>query len=402
MTSEKQARQLLAYCLEGTPWPESLIDHLIEDDASRALFSIVVERLSDLFEPRLCDVYADLFSEIIGRMLPDDLHAPHLIDRYRRVRRPRITEPHHKSVRNVFVLSRVTLGADVAVTSVILDAAKRAFPNAEIYFAGPQKSWELFSGDARLHHMPVQYGRSSTLRDRLLVWPELREAACRRRSIVIDPDSRLTQLGLLPVCAENNYYFFESRAYAAASHDSLAKLAARWAAETFGIEGAKPYIELMPVTTKTPPFATTVSFGVGENPAKRLADPFETELLKLLPQPILIDKGAGGEEAERVERAVAACGGDIQTWEGSFAGFAAHIQRSQLFVGYDSAGGHAAAACGVPLISIFAGYPNDRMFERWRPTGDGPIRVVKVEPDRDPWPEIVAALHELAPEAGSK
>jgi hypothetical protein len=28
----------------------------------------------------------------------------------------------------VFVLSRVTLGADVAVTSVLLDAAKRRFP----------------------------------------------------------------------------------------------------------------------------------------------------------------------------------------------------------------------------------------------------------------------------------
>ena len=36
-------------------------------------------------------------------------------------------------------------------------------------------------------------------------------------------------------------------------------------------------------------------------------------------------------------------------WEGSFAGFAAHIQKSKFYVGYDSAGGHVAAACGVPL-----------------------------------------------------
>jgi len=397
LEAEALAQQLLAHCLEGTHWPEDLVDRLLEDDASRALFSIVVERLSDLFEPRLCDVYAELLSEVIGRVLPDDLHAPHLAERYRRIRRPRTARVADLGVRNVFVLSRVTLGADVAVTSVVLDGAKRAFPNAVIYFTGPQKSWELFAGDARLQHMPVQYGRNSSVRDRLLVWPELREAVCRRRSIVIDPDSRLTQLGLLPICAEDAYYFFESRAYHAASHDSLTRLTGRWVAETFGIEDARPYIAPMPMTTTLPEFMTTVSFGVGENPAKRLPDPFEAELLGRLPQPLLIDKGAGGEEAERVEKAVEACGGDVRVWDGSFAGFAAHIQRSRLFVGYDSAGGHVAAACGVPLVSIFAGFPNERMFERWRPTGSGPIRVLKVESGFDPWDEVRAALDEMAP-----
>lgn len=394
---EMLARQLLAHCLEGTHWPERLIDRLIEDDASRALFSIVVERLSDLFEPRLCDVYAELFSEVIARLLPDDLHEPHLAARYYRIRRPRTLERAASRIRNVFVLSRVTLGADVAVASVVLDAAKRRFPDAEIYFTGPQKSWELFAGDARLQHVPIQYARNSTVRDRLRVWPEMRDVVCRRRSIVIDPDSRLTQLGLLPVCAEDDYYFFESRGYRPGSHDSLPRLTAHWAAETLGVEGARPYIAPMPLTTTLPEFMTTVSFGVGENDAKRLPDPFEAELLKLLPQPLLIDKGAGGEEAERVDRAVAACSGDVRVWEGSFAGFASHIQRSRMFVGYDSAGGHVAAACGVPLLSIFAGYPNERMFERWRPAGDGPIRVVKVEPGSDPWDEVAAALKELAP-----
>jgi len=56
-----------------------------------------------------------------------------------------------------------------------------------------------------------------------------------------------------------------------------------------------------------------------------------------------------------------------------------------------------AAACGVPLVSIFAGFPNERMFERWRPTGSGPIRVLKVESGFDPWDEVRAALDEMAP-----
>jgi len=379
--------------MEGTHWPEALIDRLIEDDSSRALFSVVVERLSDLFEPRLCDIYTDLFSEVIGKTLPDDLHGPHLAARYRRIRKQRTASGPHP--RNVFVLSRVTLGADVAVTSVALDAAKRAFPNSEIYFAGSQKAYELFAGDLRIQHFPVQYGRNVSLRDRLSVWPELRDAVCRRRSIVIDPDSRLTQLGLLPLCPEEDYYFFESRAYMPESHDSLVRLTQRWVGETFGIHDAKPYIEPSPLTTTLPQFAATVSFGVGENAAKRLPDPFEADLLKHLPRPLLIDKGAGGEEAERVERAVASAGEDIEVWDGSFAGFASHIQRSGMFVGYDSAGGHAAAACGVPMVSIFTGFACDRMFHRWRPSGDGRIEVVKVEPGVDPLPDVLAAVDAL-------
>jgi hypothetical protein len=31
------------------------------------------------------------------------------------------------------------------------------------------------------------------------------------------------------------------------------------------------------------------------------------------------------------------------------------------------------------MVSIFAGYVSERMFQRWRPTGPGRIEVVKVE-----------------------
>jgi ADP-heptose:LPS heptosyltransferase len=64
-------------------------------------------------------------------------------------------------------------------------------------------------------------------------------------------------------------------------------------------------------------------------------------------------------------------------WAGSFAGFAERIAASHLYIGYDSAGQHVAAACGVPLISIFAGYPVERMFYRWRPVGER-CRVIRV------------------------
>ena len=189
--------------LRGEPWPHEWLAELIGAD-SPALFSVVAEGLSDRFEPRLVEAYTQIFAEAIAAVRPE--HRPaDLVERYRRVRRPRRFEG---DPRTVFVLSRVTLGAEVAITSVILDAVKRRCPAARIVLVSPRKYWELFAADPRIEHLPVRY--DGGLRGRIAVWLPLAEP----HSIVIDPDSRITQLGLLPVCAEENYYLFESRARA--------------------------------------------------------------------------------------------------------------------------------------------------------------------------------------------
>jgi len=330
-----------------------------------------VEGLADRFEPALCDAYARLFSQAVAFAV-EGYDAASLVARYDRVRRVR---PVAGKPQRIFVLSRVTLGADVAVTSVLLTAAKRRFPLAEIVFVGPRKNYELFAGDPRVTHREVPYRRGN-LRERLAAWDDLKTVLTAPESAVIDPDSRLTQLGILPVCSEDHYHLFESRSYGGESDRSLPELAAAWAAETLECAGAKPYVALGSVV----PHASyaAVSLGVGENPAKRLPDPFEEELLRMLSDrgvPLCIDKGAGGEEAERVTRAVERSGAKASLWNGSFAGFASIIAGAKLYVGYDSAGQHIAAASGVPLISIFAGFPSPRMFERWRPKGT----VIRVE-----------------------
>ena len=113
------ARELLDQCLAGRP-PAELPPALVEEPEGQALFGILVEGLADRFEPRLCDVYARLFSQAVAQV-SETVDPVALTARYERVRRPRPIsgEPHR-----VFVLSRVTLGADVAVTSVLLAAAK--------------------------------------------------------------------------------------------------------------------------------------------------------------------------------------------------------------------------------------------------------------------------------------
>jgi ADP-heptose:LPS heptosyltransferase len=348
------SQQLLGYCLRNEPWTSDLLDRAIAEDEGRALLSIVVERLGDLFEPALCRTYERLFTQVIERACPE------LVPRLRRN-----VEPHAApaTASRVYVLSRITLGADVAVTSVLLDAAKRRYPDAEIVFVGPRKSYEMFEGDPRIRHLPAPYARSGALIDRL------RSSASLRfdDGIVIDPDSRLTQLGLVSVCEEKDYFFFESRSYGNRSQIPLPKLASMWAEEIFEIQGASQFVA--PLPSSDPPFDITVSLGVGENPAKRIEGDFEGDLLRALTETgasVLVDKGASADEGERVERALAP---GVRTHKGAFAPFAAQIARSKLYVGYDSAGQHVASASGVPLISIFKGIVSERFFSRWQPGG---------------------------------
>jgi hypothetical protein len=324
----------------------------------------VVERLGDLFEPRLCDTYQRLFTQVIERVCPE------LRPRIRRENKP-CAPP--ESADRVYVLSRVTLGADVAVTSVLMDAAKRRYPDAEIVFVGPRKSYELFEADARVRHRPAPYARGGSLVERLRASADLR----LEDGIVIDSDSRLTQLGLISICDERNYFFFPSRAHSGDGVDRLPDIAAAWACEVFGVESAKPYVA--PLPSAEPPADITVSLGVGENPTKRLDDNFEHELLRALAETgasVLVDKGGSAEEHARVERAVLP---GMHTHEGPFAPFAAQIARSRLFVGYDSAGGHVGSACAIPLISIARGFVSERAAARWRPQGfvvDGDVGQV--------------------------
>jgi ADP-heptose:LPS heptosyltransferase len=69
----------------------------------------------------------------------------------------------------------------------------------------------------------------------------------------------------------------------------------------------------------------------------------------------------------------------IRTHEGAFAPFAAEIARSKLYIGYDSAGGHVASVCGVPVISIFAGAVSDRFFSRWKPCSKAGGEMIRGE-----------------------
>jgi len=198
--------------------------------------------------------------------------------------------------------------------------------------------------------------------------------------MVVDPDSRMTQLGLVPVCEPENYFHFPSRS-AGVPLDNLTDLTNRWLQRTFGVTGTA-YVAPQPPAVEVAHPMVAVSMGVGDNETKRIAGDFEGDLLRALSrnyQTIWVDRGAGGEEAHRVTAAVEASGAAdrVRFWEGSFAGFVSIVAQSDFYVGYDSAGRHAAAA--VPLISIFKGAVSDVFRHRWAPKGPGNRTVLNAD-----------------------
>lgn len=394
ISPDELALELLHQCLRGNDYSSELLRALVRRalsadpeearKSSHALFQTVVEPLCDQFEPCLADVYAALFSEVIADVCPE-LDREAMLQRFRQIRDSRPfagLEP-----RRVYVLSRVTLGADAAITSVVLDGVKQRFPASEIIFAGPGKNFRLFAADPRLRHWDVPYRRDGTLSGRLSILPALQQELADPHTLVVDPDSRLSQLGLLPICDPERHLFFESRSYGEYENASLGELTERWVAETFGVP-ARAYLALPP----GPPMPTaeiTVSLGVGDNPSKKLAPEFERGLLEILTESgrtCLVDRGGSAEEGARVDNAASGLH-HIHTITGPFEDFARSICASRFYAGYDSAGQHIAAVFGIPLLCIFAGYPSQRFLARWQPWGRGPRHIVAASGDN--WKKVL-------------
>lgn len=349
---------MLEAARRGEILPEPLVRALGEECPAQ-FFRIVIESLADSFDP----AQAVAYKELMRAWVVEPQHVE-----------PSISE----RVNTVYVLSRVTLGADIKITSVILDAMKRRFPNAAIVLVGGRKSAELFAADKRVTHLEAQYPRTGPVSLRLEFADDLRRKLRGSHHIVIDPDSRMTQLGLVPVCEPLHAFHFPSRT--AHSAANLTTLTERWVQETFH-ESGQAYVKPHRVRIDGERPRAAVSLGVGENDTKRVGGDFEVQMIRTLGErfrTVWIDRGVGGDEAVRVTAAARASGvaDRVRFCEGSFADFVSVITQCDFYAGYDSAGQHAAAASGVPLISIFAGAPSERFRERWAPSGPGLIHII--------------------------
>ena len=360
MSASISCSDALAAIRRGEKLPVELVRKLGEEQPGE-FFRIVIEGLADSFEPADAEAYEELMRAWIPAKARVAAIAPARVD-------------------HVFVLSRVTLGADIKITSAVIDAMKRRYPEARVAFVGNRKSAELFTADGRVEWVEANYPRAGAVSSRIAFAEALREEI-ESGGMVVDPDSRMTQLGLIPLCAPERYFHFASRSEEAAGN--LTELTRRWVERTFGVAGSA-YIAPARVDVGGEGPRAAVSFGVGENDSKRVGGDFEAQVLRMLGtrfRTIWIDRGVGGEEARRVTEAVSASGlGErAKFWEGSFAGFASIVSQCDFYVGYDSAGQHAAAAAGVPLVTFFRGAASPRFRERWAPAGSGLITVLNAD-----------------------
>ena len=91
-------------------------------------------------------------------------------------------------------------------------------------------------------------------------------------------------------------------------------------------------------------------------------------------------EAAGVRVAHWPEGRHAACatGAQVVTWAADPGAFLASVAACDAHLGYDSAGGHVAAALGVPTLTAFVEAAGPRHAHRWTPWGPGPVHVVRL------------------------
>src|SRR5690606_22495433 len=116
-------------------------------ESTRVVFERIIEPLCHGFTRRGAETYRRMFAPIIKaarkrpecRALDDALAEAGVVSErdLLRVPNPRpLTDAERGRVRKVVVLSRMTLGADIAIAMPILKRAEALFPNARIAFVG--------------------------------------------------------------------------------------------------------------------------------------------------------------------------------------------------------------------------------------------------------------------------
>ena len=311
---------------------ESLADTFAADDrnALEHVLARVIARVRSLPQ-------ASAFDERLSRWgLIDERACLRRVDRMSTTRDLPRVEP--TDVSKVFVLSRVTLGADILLNTPVIQKVALTFPNAQIVFVGDPGTGRLLVGDIkRAHVVPARYGRRDVLARRMLNWLSLVDVIEERtidlcpgkEYLVIDLDSRLLQSGLLPVMSptkeEMGYLFWCGTVSPGNWRDtSQGEDVIEWLDRRFGPDDAdRSVCPRVCLSTADDDFAETcrrawgldttsrvvsMNLGVGGNEAKRVGDGssgislFERELIRRLLSggtTVIVDSGAGETELRR-------------------------------------------------------------------------------------------------------
>jgi hypothetical protein len=324
------------------------------------------------------------------------------------------------------------VGADVLLTSVLLQRLHGRWPGAELLLMGDGKLAGLLALPG-VRVVPVAYHRRGTLGERLRAWLAVR-AAVRGADcdLVVSPDSRLDQLGLFPTHPDPaRHRLWENLQPEPARPSSLCALLDRWCDAHLGGEPVQPRIALAPAYAALSGCVRAalgagrwcaVKLDTGGNPAKALPRAAEILWLRRLRAAgwgIVLDRGFGPAELAASDALCAEAGLDpvdldeagtigrdprglapetlaaagLVRFHGSIAGWAACVAACRRALSYDSVGQHLAGALGVPMVVPFAGYGTDAFVTAWSPRG-APATVIPVRDVHDgvTWERVAGAL----------
>jgi ADP-heptose:LPS heptosyltransferase len=421
-------------CEMATALPQIELNSIV----STIFFSVVIEELCDDYEDFQFKAYNRVMSQVISycRKLPVGSRLDSCLNKFNlssaddiacRAERIRTIEhkidPAQKTVRQIFIPSRITVGADVAIVSVIIQRLSLIFPEAQIFLLGSRKLAEIFSANPRLRIIQLDYIRRGGLLERFSSWQKFLEIVDEQTkpagldtALAIDPDSRILQLGILPVINNENYLYFNTHDDSPSSkYVCMGELTNAWLDKIFG-PGDFCHPRLWPdpsLLDKARKLTsslikngcrriTAINFGFGGNPRKRLGLDFEKKLVsEILKQPqtvVILDRGFGDDELNASQQIIDELQNKgypvLQNKFGRIdAGNFSHgllaiecntgeiaslIANSHDFLGYDSACQHISAALAVPTITIFSGSNNPRFIRRWSACGKTSCRVVHV------------------------
>lgn len=404
--------------------------------AAKKLFGTIIETLCDSFDNIALEIYNRIMTNIITSYVHKNQATlfAHNLDKFARywgtdleLRISKLINedkllPNVNKVKNIFLLSRVTIGADIAISSVIIQRLLNFFKLDSIVIFGNSKIEQIFGNNPIIRFRNIAYPRRGGLQERLNVWNQLVEGMQKelhrcgeKTTIVIDMDSRLTQLGLLPVTDKTPYYLFPSRKYDDSNAAmTMVELANAWFDRISGTEDFSfPKIWLPDNLTIAAEFSRNakiqgakniicVNLGFGGNPNKKLDEETEKRLiLELLKTPntvVVLDKGFGEMELRVADSIMSyvrengftvrktdyitlgenGIGSGMVTIQCSIGELCSIIAACDQYIGYDSAGQHIAAATETPSITLFIGNGNMRFIRRWRAFGKKPSHVIYI------------------------
>jgi len=367
-------------------------DEELNQITAKALFGSIIERLCDDFEELQTETYNRLICQVVnflcklpeGVKIESELYDFQLRTEeqlYQRIESIRLTPdqklPSIIQPKKVIILSRVTIGADVAITSVICQRIAQSYPDAQIIVIGNDKLKQVFAEGSDIYVHELAYSRRGGLLEKFQVWLEL---LAQVRALI---KAQLTNQWMDNILG--NKAFCYPKVWTSSSHQQIA--AAYRAA-----------VDLDEAAT-----LITINLGVGGNKRKRVPGNFEKNLiLTLLKEDnikLILDLGFGEEErAQGTALLQAAKEAGIKTAETTFSQLqkvnaasrvvgvecnigeiTSLIGKSDEFIGYDSACQHIAAAESVKTFTIFAGTNNVRFIRRWQACGENSNEIIYVD-----------------------